>query len=239
LLIKKSFDKWLLLSCLAWPALGWAQSAESVCGSLANGANGPFDYRVVRGQQLTVVEQFHFNAKVEALVAGQSGELGDDLNYVLRAFPNHHRALVAMTRLAKRYKAPTVPHAAWSVECYYERALRFKPDDTTVRLLFALYLNDLKRNNEAVRQVDLAVDYGKDNAFTQYNAGMTYAELGAFDKALQQAHQAAAMGFEKPDLRAKLEANGRWKEPSPASSPAAASAPEAQATAAPASEPGR
>lgn len=222
----------LFLATLAvMPVMAAAQVGPDLCGGLDNGGNGPFDYRVVRGRELKVVEDYHFNAKVEGLVAGQSGAIGDDLNYVLRVFPNHHRALVSTTHLAKRSKALTAPHMPLSVECYFERALRFKPDDTTVRMLFAGYLNDLKRQDEAVLQLNRAVELGKDNPFTQYNAGLFFVEMGRFERALQQAHIALAMGFTKPELKQKLQAAGKWVDPAASDMvPSAAAADSAAST---------
>ena len=220
------------------PLLAMAQVSPAICGSLDNGGNGPFDYRVVRGRELKVVEDFHFNAKVEALVAGQSGTIGDDLSYVLRVFPNHHRALVAATRLAKRSKSPTAAHMPLPMECYYERAVRFRPDDTVARLLFAGYLNDLKRPDEAVQQLDRAIELASDNPFTQYNAGLVFAEMNLFDRALQQAHKAQRLGFMRPELKQKLQAAGKWVDPPDEAAAAAAATDAASAAAATASAPG-
>ncbi len=189
-----------------------AQPAQA-CGSLSNGQNGPFDYRVERGRKLAVVEEFHFTSKVENLLAGQSGELGQDLDYTLRAFPNHHRALLAMARFAKRAKRDTAPHAAFTVDCYFERALRFKADDTTARLLYANFLNENGRKEEAAKQVSVAVEQAPDNPFTQYNAGLIFADLGLFDRALKQAHIAMAAGFLRSELKDRLVAAGKWVEP--------------------------
>lgn len=227
----------LICAALVVPALALAQAGPSICGSLDNGSNGPFDYRVERGKRLEVVEQYHFNARVEALVAGQTGAIADDLNYVLRAFPNHHRALLAMTRLAKRHKAQAAPHAPLSVECYYERALRFRPDDTTARMLFATFLNDVKRPDEAVHQLDRAIELGKDNPFTQYNVGLVFAEMNRFDRALEQAHRALQMGFTRPELKGKLQAAGKWSEP-PAAQAAESATPADGAASAPAAPTG-
>lgn len=212
-----------LLGCFALFAstCTHAQSSPALCGSLANGTNGPFDYRTER-DKLKVVEDFHFSPRVEALIAGQSGQIAADLDYVLRAFPNHHRALISMSRLGLRYKALTAPHAPLSVECYFERAVRFRPDDAVSRMLFATYLRDIKRNEDAVKQVDQAIQAGKENAFTQYNAGLVLADMGLFDRALQQAHKAMAMGFMRPELKSKLQAAGKWSDPAgePAAAPA-------------------
>ncbi len=212
----------------------FAQSGPALCGSLANGTNGPFDYRYDR-DKVKIVEDYHFNAQVEALIAGQSGAIAADLDYVLRAFPNHHRALISMSRLGLRHKAAVAPNAPLSVECYFERAVRFRPDDTVARMLFAGYLRDTKRLEPAVKQIEQALSIGKDNAFTQYNAGMLFADMGLHERALQQAHKAAEMGYTRKELKDKLQAAGKWVEPpsaraESAAAPAAVAPPAAPAT---------
>src|SRR5882672_10328606 len=79
-----------------WAAPGSARAGglRSGCGALPN-AYGPFDYRIEH-DKLAIVEAYHFTSQVELLIRGQSGALGADLDYTLRAAPNHHRALVAM-----------------------------------------------------------------------------------------------------------------------------------------------
>ena len=72
--------------------------ASEPCGSLVNGY-GPFDYRT-SAKQLDIVEKYHFTSDVESLKHGKAGYLGTDLDYTLRASPNHHRALMAMVNLA-------------------------------------------------------------------------------------------------------------------------------------------
>jgi tetratricopeptide (TPR) repeat protein len=207
---------------------GMAQQAPP-CGHLSNGQNGPFDYRVERGRRLETVEAFHFTAKVEGLIGGQSGELGQDLDYTLRAFPNHHRALLSVARYSKRSKIDPAPRTAFTVECYFDRALRFVRDDTTARMLYANYLQEVGRKNDAIRQLDQVIELAPDNPFTQYNAGLIFAEMGAFDRALRQAHVALAGGFTRTDLRDKLKAAGKWMEPpeaptAPTAVPAASAA---------------
>lgn len=220
-----------LVLMLAAPA-ALAQASPAVCGSLENGGNGPFDYRVDR-DKLKIVEDFHFTPRVEALIAGQSAPIAMDIDFVLRAFPNHHRALIALSRFSVRTKSLTPPQSPRSVECYFERALRFRKDDTVARLLFANYLRDINRLPDALREVDKAIEIGRENAFTQYNAGLVLADMGQFDKALQQAHRAQAMGFTRPELKAKLQAAGKWSEP-PDTATAAQTDPPAGGTAAPA-----
>lgn len=224
--------RWLgigLLSACALPAL--AQQAVNTCGDLRNGY-GPYDYRSDR-DKLPIVDNSHFTPEIEALSRSYNGYLGGELDYALRAFPNHHRALAAMMRLAERSKSPQAPNARYSVACYFDRAIRFKSDDTTVRMLFASYLKNSGREAQAVQQLDYALTLAGDNAFTYNNLGLLYLELKDYEKALQQAHRAMALGLQRPELRDALKAVGQWIDlptdaPVPeatASSAAAASAP--------------
>lgn len=218
-------------------AIPWAQAqtevSAAICGSLANGDNGPFDYRTERGPRLKIVEEHHFNARVEALLAGQTGTLEHDLDYMLRAFPNHHRGLIAVSRLTLRNgglsKDPAVQRTA---DCYFERALRWRADDTIVRMLYAKYLHDTKRTERAVQQLDLAATQGADDAFTQHNVGLVFADIGQWDRALAQAQRAKQMGFFRPDLMDKLKAAGKWPEAAEAAASSAAAASQADAAAA-------
>jgi tetratricopeptide (TPR) repeat protein len=210
---------WLAVLSTSLPSAS-AQQARNGCGELAN-AYGPYDYRTDR-DKLPIVEGAHFTPAVEALVRATTGYLGQDIDYTLRAFPNHHRALLSMMRLAERAKTPQAAKANYSVECYFDRALRFRPEDTTARMLFATYLNKNRRTPEAKQQVDLAVTQAGDNAFTHYNAGLMYLEMKDYDAALKQAHRAQSLGFIRPELRDGLKAAGKWVEPpaDPASAPA-------------------
>jgi tetratricopeptide (TPR) repeat protein len=220
---------------MAFSPLAHAQT-ESRCGDLRN-AFGPYDYRKERGNQLYLVESAHFTPMVEGLIAGSTGRVGADIDYTLRAFPNHHRALLAMMRLGEKTKTDQPDAAHFPVECYFDRALRFAPDDTTARMLYATYLGKKGRLEEANKQLDDASQLAGENSFTHYNAGLVYFELKNYAGALREAQRAYALGFMRPELRDLLKGAGHWVEPvaAAASAPAsdAASAPAAAASAAP------
>ena len=212
-----------------------AQDAAPICGTLLN-AYGPFDYRKDR-PKLPIVELHHFNAAVESLVKGITGSIGGDIDYTLRAFPNHHRALIAMTRLSEKEKTSQPYGANYTIDCYYDRALRLAPDDNVARMLYARFLGKNKRMDEALLQLANADKLSGDNGFTHYNIGMVYTELGRYDLALQQAHRALELGFTRTELRQILEKAGKWRDPvatsasaGPAASPSLAEAPAAAAS---------
>lgn len=217
-----------LLLGLAGPA--HAQQAQN-CGPIAN-AYGPFDYRTQR-PRLAIVEEYHFPPHVEALIRrqGMSGvAIGGDLDYTLRASPNHHRALVSMSRYGERLRRDKVPGADYTVECYFDRAIRFAPDDPIVRMIYAGFLGRQNRLPEAERQLEAAARQAGDNAFTLYNIGLVYLELKRPAKALEFAHRAKALGWPRPELEQRLREQGQWQEPAPA----AAAASQAASSAAPA-----
>jgi tetratricopeptide (TPR) repeat protein len=218
------------------PAVAQQVSAQ-FCGSLAN-AYGPLDYRTERGNPLHLVESAHFTPEVEALIRGKnSSGPGGDIDYTLRAYPNHHRALVSVLRWTERAKSPVLPGLARPAECYFERAVRWRPDDAVARMLYAKFLYMYKRPGEAVPQLEIAASNAETSPLTQFNVGLVYFEGGDHERALVQAHKALALGYARPELRERLQQAGKWQELAAASSKpdgTAASAPEAAAADTPA-----
>jgi len=217
------------LACAAFIAVAsaaaGAQTVEVGCGSLDN-AYGPYDYRTAK-TRLPIVERHHFTPQVEALIRGNTGSIGADLDYTLRAFPNHHRAPLAAMRASEKTRSPQPYGLPRPVECYFERALRFRPEDALARMIYARFLVTKERAAEARQQLEAAKRAAGDNAFSQYNIGLIYLDLKDYPQALAQAHKASALGFPETGLRDKLKALGKWDgkaPPSPAEQPSAPAA---------------
>ncbi|MEO8974336.1 MAG: hypothetical protein ABI552_01055, partial [Casimicrobiaceae bacterium] len=164
------------------------QAQYEVCGSLEN-AYGPFDYRTARNK-LAIVDKFHFTQSVEMLQKGNTSSLGGDLDYTLRASPNHPRALMAMANLALRDKTDHVRGAEYSVDCYFNRAIRFASNDGTVYMIYGTWLFKSGAKEKALKEIEIAETYAENNANLQYNLGLVYLDAGDFDKALAHAHKA-------------------------------------------------
>ncbi len=198
------------LASLAAPAPASAQEAQG-CGPLGN-AYGPWDYSdaAVRAQRLSIVEQYHFTSEVEALQAGHSGDLAHDIDYTLRAFPNHPRALWAMARLQLRDGYPPNAHY-YSAECYFDRALRWRPEDPAVWFVYGLYLHRKKDLDGAIEKYRRALELQPNNLEAHYNLGLAYAERKQYSEAREQAKLAYAGGYPLPGLRRILEKNGQWR----------------------------
>ena len=193
-----------------------AQTGASACGDLAIGRGTneqPLDYRTNRARA-EGSEAFHFTPEVEALIRGKSAEyIAADIDFILRHFPNHPRALVAMMRYAEKIKSPQPPKASYTVECYFERALRFQSDDNIVRMIYASFLSKNGRDADALRQLEIVSATAGDNSFTHYNAGLIYLEMKQYDRALARAHRAIELGFPRSELKDRLKSAGQWSEP--------------------------
>lgn len=206
------------LVCLFGTGASMAQVSPSICGSMAG--FGPYDYRTERGNPLRLVESAHFTPKVEALIAGNTSETPYlDLDYTLRAFPNHHRALVSVLRWSERAKSLQPRSFNRPAECYFDNAVRWRPDDPVARMLYAQFLYLWKRPAEAEAQLQQAVRVAGDNPMTQYNIGLVFLEGGNPTNALAQAHKAYAMGYTRTELRDRLKQSGHWREADPPTSP--------------------
>lgn len=187
-----------------------AYGGTGLCGPLEN-HYGPFDYRKATREERELVERFHFTPAVESLRGGASSYIGDDLSYILRVFPNHHRALSTMVRLYERSKGKRPEGIQYLAECYFDRAIRFTPDDAMVRVLYGFYLMKGGRAGEARRQFVAAEQYGADDPQIQYNLGLAYCDLKEYDRALAFAHKAYDSDIKLPGLRDKLKRAGAWR----------------------------
>lgn len=182
--------------------------AAEYCGDLGT-PDG--DYRS-GGARLELVERFHFTPEVENLIKGKSSPIGSDIDYTLRHFPNHHRALMAMTKLALREKSPRASNAHYSVECYFDRAIRFKPDDGMVLMIYGIYLSKLGNSDRAIEQLNKALRLQPDNANINYNLGLIYFQKKDYEPAKTYAKKAYELGFPLPGLKNKLTAAGKWDD---------------------------
>jgi hypothetical protein len=191
---------------------------EGSCPLLRHGY-GPFDYRSATKEQLVTVEGAHFFPNVENLRKdtfhpnrGYVVIPGAEIDYTLRAFPNHHRALMAASRLSLTEHSDRPTGLKTSVDCYFKSALEFIPDDSYVFMIYGVHLAKKGKSKEALEYLDKANSMGNDSANLNYNLGLVYFQLKRYDDALQSAHKAYAAGFPLVGLRNMLMRAGKWKD---------------------------
>jgi len=191
---------------LGWSAVLQAQDVPG-CGTLRN-AYGPFDYRVPinKRDNLPIVETFHFTPDVESLRHGSSGTVLGDLKYTLRAFPNHHRALSAIARYVIEGGRIPIDDSIPSADCYFYRAIAFRPDDEAVHVIFANYLYKSGEREKAREQYEEALRLAPGSVEINYVAGLFFVDTGELERAKQLAQVAYGGGYPLPGLKKKIAA---------------------------------
>lgn len=172
---------------------------------------GPYDYTNpdhVR-EKLPVVEGAHFTQNVRTLRSGKSGSVISDIDYTLRAFPNHHQALYSIIRLHTR-KTPNDGRFGWQTppECYLQRALNFTPRDGRVYTLYGIYLHRRGLYQRAAGKYQQAIEIQERAPEAHYNFGLLLLEMERYEAAREHAREAYALGYPLSGLRDKLAAAG-------------------------------
>lgn len=207
----------LMLAFLSTTGLAHSASYpvnESNCGSLYGMGIGPLEYRNAAGSDvLKMVEGAHFTPGVESLTKGSTGSFGGDIDYTLRAYPNHYRALGAMSRLQFKEKNIQPYGAHWPVACYFERAIRWRPADANVRLVYGVHLLKEGNRTEGIEQLEEAIKLGLDTGNGHYNLALALFDAGDIEKAVRHAVRAYRLGYSLPALREKLRKIGKWPAP--------------------------
>ena len=215
----KARNYWITAIAALAVASGHAKSvfAQSfqVCGDFAHipGTYGPADYRTAGDYNRMIVEGAHFTPPIEMLQKPKpNASFGADIGYTLYVFPNHPRALLAMMKLAAREKKEQPVGATYTVGCYFDRAIRFAPDDPGVRIVYALYLIDKRDPGAAREQLEVAREKAGDSANLNYNLGLAYFDLKDYELARDYAKRAYDLGFPLEGLKKKLKQIGQWQD---------------------------
>jgi tetratricopeptide (TPR) repeat protein len=203
----------VLLAALLMSQSSIARTMVGECGSLENDY-GPFDYTNYEHytKKLPVVEQYHFSYNVEALIKGMSDNIYGDLQYTLLAFPNHHRALVSMSKYEFEVEGARerLLEEEYDVDCYFRRGIAFKPTDGVVRLIYATYLHKKGYFDKAEKQYNEALALNPDSAEVHYNLGLFYVDSNNFGLAVKHGHRAYELGYPLLGLKNKLIKKGVW-----------------------------
>lgn len=203
-----------------WSVICCAQEYTG-CPTLSHGY-GPYDYRTITKAQIVLVEGAHFFPNVENLRDGTPHPNrgypivpGGEIDYTLRAFPNHHRALMSLSRLSVRDNSDRPKGVKASVDCYFKIAMEFRPDDSYVPLIYGIHLSKKGKVAEALTYFDKAKALGDESASLHYNLGLAYFQIKRYDDALDAAHKAYAAGFPLDGLKNMLVRIGKWKDMQP------------------------
>ncbi|WP_295991480.1 tetratricopeptide repeat protein [Rugamonas sp.] len=199
-----------VLTAALMPHAAHGAANNLMCGEL-NNTFGPFDFRdKANAGSLELVETAHFTSNIEQGLHGNSGTLGQELFYTLRAFPNHARALATVSRIALRDNLVQIPDMRYPVECYFDRALRFVPDDAQVRAQFGMYLYARGQYERALGFLEQAAKLEPSNGPIEYNLGLAYFKMKKYPQANLAAQRAYALQFPLSGLKKMLTDSGQW-----------------------------
>lgn len=200
-----------------------AKSDVFDCGQLAQ---DPWDYAdpsssMATGEnpmgRIKRVENVHFQPGMEALdlKTFTIDRLAKEFNYTLRILPNNPRALLAMSRLERMVGGKLPQNGATPItpkitaDCFFDRAIRFRPNDKAVRMVHGIHLHQRGKLNEALAEYQLAESLGEESGNFYYNLGLLHADMKNWDKAYEYGVKAELGGLMLPALRGKLEKAGR------------------------------
>jgi tetratricopeptide (TPR) repeat protein len=194
----------LLLSLISLNA-----QASPHCGNLVR----VYDYTDPENKTLLgTVEEYHFDSDVENLRPSHTGSIGGGISYTLMMFPNHYRALASLAKLSLRDKTLKPTHSRYSVECFFDRAIRYKPKDAAIRTIYGNYLVKAGQLDKAVEQLEYALSLQPENPAVNYNLGLIHVQKKKYEQARTYAKKAYELGFPLPGLKNKLMEAGKWED---------------------------
>ncbi|MEO8751351.1 MAG: tetratricopeptide repeat protein [Casimicrobiaceae bacterium] len=167
-------------------------------------------------QQLSNVERFHLPGCGDAAKSRQFEPALADCEFILRYFPNHPKALLALADICLAWKNPRC-----NPDPYFDNAISVNPNTSSTYSARGIYLLRANRVSEAVAALKQAVAVDPNSVNAQYNLGLAYVEAKQYELANQHAQRAYELGAPVPGLRERLRKAGFWK-PDAASSPVAA-----------------
>jgi len=162
----------------------------------SSGQFGPYDYRDPSARTgpsnpLHLVEMAHFTAEI---ATGSTYNLAGGLNYTLRVFPNHHRALQSLADLGIRERKSNVDGLPYTIPCLFFRAKNYAPTDGMVNAVFAYYLANMNQKDMALTEVEQAIKKAGNNPRIYYDIGLAYYYIGDYNKAMESSEIAKKLG---------------------------------------------
>lgn len=189
---------WLLSALLA-PSLVAAQVPSNYYAAASD--QGVKDH-------LRTVEAYHLKPDIrQAIQAKHYVSVWGDLDFVLRYFPNHPRALLLMSEVCHLWRDPRC-----NPESYFDKAIAMTPDNPTIQIAKGIYLQRGNRLDEAIESFKQALLSNPNSINAHYNLGLAYLAQKQYGLANEHAQQAYSLETSLPaGLRNKLVAAGAWK----------------------------
>ena len=214
-------------------SLGWTgrQLDGLTCKGKGQG-HGPYDYIEVmttnnnylkEAARLWEVNKIHYGKaerilKKEGITFKNISQIIREYDYTLRAFPNHTRALYSLVKFELKRRSMnnkrefSLYHTDYPPpECYFQRAIKYRPKQSSLYALYGLYLHRIKEYKKAKIEYQKALKLNPDYTEVHYNLGLLLVQLKEYDEALKHAKKAYAKKYPLQGLKSKLKKAGVWK----------------------------
>ncbi len=172
-----------------------------------------YDYLDRKNFKATIemVEFTHFDEGVENLTRGATSTAMGDIDFVLRIFPNHHRALRSSIEFSLRHKRYPPGEHGLPAECYLMRAIDFSPRDSEPPMLLGYYLQRKGLTKQALEMNLLAMSLRPRDVMLRYNTGLLLVKMKRYDEAREIAKPLYDAGLDIPGLKQQLIRAGAWE----------------------------
>lgn len=204
-------------------------SSTQACDlDLNNNGIGPWDYYDPINSQpnganpmgnIKRVTNVHLTPGMLRMEKRASGTFSGDIDYTLRAIPNHPAGLDLASRLEKRLAQPGAEltnllkyeKPKRDTECYFQRAIALAPNRFYTYVMYGIHLHRFGKYDAANNAYARALALGSNTIETNYNYGLSLVKSGRLAEAEQQAKIAYQGGFPLPGLRNMLQQRGFCK----------------------------
>lgn len=137
------------------------------------------------------VEKYHLTKEKfgKYYQAGQYSSAIRELQFVLRYFPNHPKALMYMETIAKITNNQSLALS------HYKNALKLYPQHALTHAQYGRYLASTGRVQSGIERLQKATEMDPELAVAHGWLAMIYAKSGSTDLARQTARQARKLGY--------------------------------------------
>lgn len=195
-----------------------SSAQDPFCSMDLSNHYGPYDFYDPANHQgntrVNIVVGAHLTQSMLQMKRGNTGlEISTDLDYTLRAIPNHPQALDLASRLERAVRLGQKPKSERldrTVNCYFLRALKLNGDVPETLYVWGLHFQRNGKLKEAHDRFEKAEELGIGDALFDYNYGLLYFSLGDMKQAKTYADKAYGAGVAFPGLRNKLKNASAW-----------------------------
>lgn len=213
----------LVISSVLAAATATAAPVYNASGRCTSGCN----YYEGDSGHIWAVEKYHLGPAKQKLSDGRTTYAMQDIEFMLRHFPNNPNALMLLETAARRLGQPDMPAR------YFKQAIAAYPDEPMTYLAYGMYLHKRGQTADAIAQYQRALSLNPNLPDGHYNLGLALVKAKRYAEANAHAVSAYRLGHPMPGLRNQLQRAGAWNpDATPATGPAETaknSAPDAPA----------